>query len=111
MSLFVVTAAIPNLNAASYANHTYKTHADTSWCNKTQLSYDSYYGGRIYSGCNKTAINETVTHYQKDTSANYKARSMKDNSWYYGPTKESNAWSKEEVRLLGKNGSGIRLYS
>lgn len=110
MTLLVVPLAAPSLNAAS-TDYTYSTHNNTSWCDKTQLSYASFKGGRIYSGCNKTAINETVTHYQKDTSADYKAKSMKNNTWYYGPTKDNNAWSKEEVTLAGKNGSGIRLYS
>ncbi len=111
MVILVTIAAITSLSATSYNNYTFITHNDTSWCTKTQLSYNSYKGGRIYSGCNKTAINETVTHYQKDTSADYKARSMKNNTWYYGPTKDNNAWSKEEVILAGKNGSGIRLYN
>lgn len=111
MATFVGMLAVPSLNAASSTDYTYSTHSNTSWCNKTQMYYANYKGGTLYYGCNTTAINETVTHYKKDTTADYSARSMKDGSWYYGTVQDYNFWSKSEVKLSGKNGSGIRLYS
>ncbi len=90
--------------------YTKSTHSDEKWCDKTYLTEESYQGGTIYYGCNTVGFKETVTHYKKNTSADYRAASKKDGKWYYGPTRDNNSWSKEEVILSGANGSGVELY-